>query len=247
MPEKSSLSTSPSPVDIHQALDQVRHAKDFQTTEQQNLLDRLTEIPAVKAALENLQTAMDRLVEALARILSTLEPVKVSKESGLFEQVFYFAMMILLILGLLFLFYLGLMVVRRWLEARSTEPLPPAKTFQGMTLLGSAHHYQAAQERAQVEKYGEAIRQLYLALLCLLDESHQVPFEANRTNLEYLWALRSQQQDQLQGDFQKLSRIFETIRYGHQSGQPASYEACAESYQSALQELLSAGKVTAHV
>jgi hypothetical protein len=90
-----------------------------------------------------------------------------------------------------------------------------------------ANLWRQADALAAKERYREALRQVYLALLASLHSRHFIRFEPTRTNGEYVRQLRLSEQapPELHQPFQRLTQLFETAWYGERPCEESDYRA----------------------
>lgn len=224
------------PVDIHPALEDVRAMREFQP-EEQGWLDHLLNHPAVRQVGERLEGVLQGVLEALNRLLSQVTPPELNHLPQSMLSLFSGFIGFILILMGLYVFYMLLTYVLHMQERRVKPPAQEARTFDQTLLVSAAHHKQQAADHARSGQFDEAVRQLFLAALCLLDETAMVPFEWTRTNREYLEALAPEPTRPLQGPFRELSRMFEAVRYGNRHADAGQYAAC----EARMQELETEG------
>lgn len=230
MPETLSAPPSPKPVDIGPAVESVRKSGEFEPPQPESPLASLKNIPEVRAFFDWLQDAIDALMNQLQSWFSQLDIPIVHEESAFLSNVYTYTVMGLLIFISIVLLYITLSLIRRLFVRSPAPPQAPRTTADGTELLNSQRHLQQAQALAQTHAYNQAIHQLYLAMLCHLDETHIVPFETTRTNLEYLAVLKHQPAPQRAESFGIIARAFESVHYGRQTKGESDYRACQSAY-----------------
>lgn len=228
-PAASQGSPLNAPVDLHPALNEVRRMPEFQP-KSPGWLDELLKQPWARQLSERASHFMDQVLEGINRFLSHIRPPGVSNLPENIRDLFSGFIAFLFVLMLLYAFYLLLGSLLQLRESRRTEVLPAPRKVGESLLVSSGHHAGNAAKLAKDGRYEAALRELYLSLLCLLDESRLVPFERARSNREYLEHLQHQDRG-IGQDFQKLARQFEASRYGRQPMTAERYAACQAAYE----------------
>ncbi|MEB3287550.1 MAG: hypothetical protein VKJ04_08615 [Vampirovibrionales bacterium] len=208
---------------------------------QQTLLDRL---PWLKQALIEAKNAISNFFHQLFGHLSNALPnLDLGKIPGLSDNA---SRIVSLTIGVLlcFILLLGLFMVLRWykrhMEDRQHIRLRPLNKPFGETLLvTSAHHWQEAQRYANRQDFEAAVRELYYAVLCRLDESKTIPFDESLSNFEFerlLLEITRQENATLSADtndlFKSLARRFELVRYGHYPAEKEMFALGEKEYES---------------
>lgn len=130
--------------------------------------------------------------------------------------------------------YVVLTRIRQRLEHPFHNRRPLSKTFEAMPLVTSSHHNQLAQKLAAEGRFDQAVRQVYLGLLCLLNERQWAVFDESRSNQEYLELLRLQNSfsnNQDRQAFQTIARQFEATHYGHLPTNQTHFDTTEAAYQ----------------
>lgn len=228
------------PVDLHRSLEEVRRMPEFQPP-RPSLLDELFKQPWLKKLSQQLDHQLEGLIKQLAQFLSHLKPPGAAHLPENIRDVFSLFVGFLLVMASLYAFYIFLGWLLRIRESRQPKPPPETRLFEQAQLVDSNFHYQQARQAAQSNQYEEAIRQLYMATLCLLDEKAVVPYEAARSNLEYIASLAqspaAHQQD-LKPAFERLAKRFEATRYGGRSVNQAQFEQGQQDYEQLQQQAM---------
>ncbi|HEY7330597.1 MAG TPA: DUF4129 domain-containing protein [Gemmataceae bacterium] len=88
--------------------------------------------------------------------------------------------------------------------------------------------WRQADALAANERYRDAVRAVYLAVLALLHRQRLIRFEPTRTNGEYVRQVRLSEQapPELHSSFQELTNGFETMWYGERLCESGDYHAC---------------------
>jgi hypothetical protein len=88
--------------------------------------------------------------------------------------------------------------------------------------------WRQAEALAGEQRFREAVRVLYLAVLSLLHRRQLIRFEPTRTNGEYVRQVRLSEQapPELHGPFLELTGLFEAKWYGERTCEAADYRAC---------------------
>jgi len=225
------------PVDLHRALDEVRRMREFEPP-QPGLLDEWLKQPWIQDLTHRLSQQFNEVLKHLAELLAKLKAPGMAHLPENIRDIFSGAVGFLIVMVGLFTVYTLLGWLLRRKQLKTPKPGQPAKVFEQSLLIDSTHHYQQAQQAAETRQYDEALRQLYMATLCLLDERAIVPYQSARTNLEYLEHLAQagsrSNQAELKAAFEQLAQQFEASRYGHQSVQKANLDQSCQAY-SAIQ------------
>lgn len=210
-----------------------------------NWLEEFWKQPMVKKLSHQLGEMFHEAFNSLRQLFSHVSPPGIDHLPDSIRQIFSgFVGFLLVLLGLFALyFFLGWLLRLR--ERSIEEAPPPARVLDQVVLVNSVHHYRQAQSLADKQDYAEALRHLYMAMLCLLDERKLAPYEATRTNLEYLSLLAqhgsgNQAPEGLPEHFARLARQFEAVRYGMQSLGAGQFDQSCADYKS-LQAVIAAG------
>jgi hypothetical protein len=168
--------------------------------------------------------------------LSQIHPSGLNHLPENIREVFSGFIAFLIVLLSLYAFYIILGWLLQFKERLAPKLAPEARQFEETLLINSAYHYQQAQAAAHSQHFQEALRQLYMATLCLLDEQAVVPYSVTRSNLEYLHSLeqvteaQSKSPTELKAAFSALARRFEAARYGNQPVDIGQFEASQANY-----------------
>jgi len=236
------------PVDIHRALDEVRRMPEFEPVKP-SWLDEVWKQPWLKKLSQQVGDALHHVLKAIWDVLSHVKPPGMSHLPENIRSIFSGFTGFLLVLAGLFVLYILLGWLMRWRERQLPVSQPQPRMLEEVVLVNSEHHYQQARQEAEKGDYESALKHLYMAMLCLLDERKLAPYEATRTNLEYLAlleqakALRTagpQSGASLKACFTSLARQFEAARYGLQPVTPGQFEHSRGDYEAMVQ--LVAGK-----
>jgi hypothetical protein len=223
-------------IDVHRALDAVRAMKEFQPP-QPSWLDELLKLPWIKQLQQSAGHWLDEAMKALKHLLSQIHPIGISHLSSNIRDVFSGFIGFLLVLLALYALYIILGWLVHLTEKRKPKPPAEARRFEETVLIDSDYHYRQAQEAARQNHYPEALRQLYMGTLCLLDEQAVVPYAVTRSNLEYLRSLelaklqQSDRKPELRSAFAELARQFEAAYYGKQPVDAGQFEATQAQYK----------------
>ena len=236
------------PVDLHPALQTVRQMPEFQPP-QPSWLDQLWKQPVFKKLSHEISRLLHQAWTNFWGWLSKLKPVNMKHLPSHMQDWFSVLVGVILILVGLFVLYLVLGWLVRWRENSARKPLPPARFLETVLLVNAEHHYQQAQLAANTGDFEQALRQLYMATLCLLDEQKLAPYEATRTNLEYLALLAEgftsgraikagqhagvtvQDASAMQEAFARMARQFESVRFGLRPISLGQFEQSRADYQ----------------
>lgn len=222
-------------VDIHRSLDEVRHMREFQPP-QPNWLDELLKQPLIQQLRKTLGHWLEQALKDIGHLLSQIHPSGLNHLPENIRDVFSGFIGFLVVLLSLYAFYLVLGWLLQLKETRAPKSPQGARQFEEALLINSAYHYQQAQAAAKENQFQEALRQLYMATLCLLDEQAVVPYTVTRSNLEYLHSLevatesKPASRSELKLAFSELARRFEAARYGNQPVDISQFEASQANY-----------------
>lgn len=229
------------PIDLHRALDDVRHMREFEPPHP-NLLDELFKQPWVRELTARLSHQFNEALQHMAHFLSRLKAPGMAHLPENIRDIVSGSIGFIIVLMGLYAFY----IVLGWLVRRKQEKIiktaAEAKVFEQSLLIHSEHHYTQARQAANSGQLEEALRQLYMATLCVLDEQSVVPYQMARTNLEYLEILSQAgnlSQTELKTAFQRLAKQFESSRYGKQAVLPQQFEQSCSDYQTIQQAVAS--------
>jgi hypothetical protein len=221
------------PVDMRHALDEIRKMKEFQPPES-NPFEKWLEQPWIKKLGEQMSQALSHALQELAKGLKNVHlPGTAHLPQNIREIFSGFVWVLILLIGLLAL-YILLGVFLRWTEQKYSMVKPVPRIFEETLLINAEHHRGLAKEYAGQGRYTEGIRQWYLALLCLLDETKLAPFSNTRSNREYSVLFTEKA---IQTPFNHLAQQFENIRYGKNEGQAAQFNQCENWYDQLTQEI----------
>jgi hypothetical protein len=211
------------PVDIHRALNEVREMPEFQPAKP-SWLEELGKHPWFKTLSHQVGDALHHVFKAIADVFSHLKPPGLSHLPENIRDIFSGLIGFILVLVGLFAVYLFLGWLLRLKEKKAPPPPPQARLLEQVVLVSSSHHYQQAQLESEKGDFEAALRHLYMAALCLLDEQKVAPYEATRTNLEYqallaetagaAGGLQGHGKNSVKNCFARLARQFEAVRYG---------------------------------
>jgi hypothetical protein len=109
-----------------------------------------------------------------------------------------------------------------------TDTRAPANDARQVLEESPAVLWRQADVLADAERFRDAVRLLYLAVLALLHRRHFIRFEPTRTNGEYVHQVRLSEQapPELHEPFQRLTNLFETAWYGEHPCAAEDYRAC---------------------
>lgn len=224
------------PIDVHRALQNVRQMPEFQPP-QPNWLEELWKQPMVRKLSHEIGHLFQQALKQLLAAMSKLKPTGLSHLPENIRDIFSGFVGFVLVLAGLFVLYLFLGWLLRLKEKSASQPPSEARMLENVVLVNSVHHYQQAQAAAEIGDYEVALKQLYMATLCLLDERKVAPYEATRTNLEYLALLENahktgfQARDDMKVSFQRMARQFESVRYGLRPMSAGQFEQSRSDYQ----------------
>lgn len=222
-------------VDVHAALQHVQGLSEFQPPQPspiQSWLEKLMAHPMVTHFQDMLRTMWAQFWDKVGGLLGKLAPALVEKLHlpPMMAKVFGWTICALLAL----IAMVGLYYLLGWIKRQMAPKVRDTaieKRFEETLLISSQHHAQEAKRLAQNNQLDLAIRELYLATLCILDESGLVRFEASRTNLEYRQLLRPQASGEATiPAFQAIAGTFEASRYGHRTLQPQDFDSSADAF-----------------
>lgn len=231
------------PVDIHQALADVRRMPEFQPP-QPSWLDELWKQPWVKQVSQTLGEVFHQISHMLKGLFSHFKAVNLSHLPDSIRDIFSGFVGFLLVLACLFALYTVLGWLVRLKEKRLRIAQPSPRLLERELLVSAEHHYGQARLHADRQEYDAGLQQLYMATLCLLDERKIALFEATRSNAEYATLLGQAQptvgldNETLKRYFVRMARQFEAMRYGLRPTSPGQFETSCTDYQE-LQSLVS--------
>ena len=200
-------------VDIHPALEQVRQMPEFQPKEP-GLLEKLMENPRIRDAVEAIKTAIDDFFKRLRDAIEGAMPAGASDMSDVVINVLGYALTALLVFLLIVAVYFLLTYIRRHLDKDNQSQSPVEFDHPSPLLINADWHQREARRLADENNYRDAVRQMFLATLCMLEEKRLVAFDATRTDMEYLQELMELPAADLPDCFKGLADQFEYIRYG---------------------------------
>ncbi|WP_303673874.1 DUF4129 domain-containing protein [Vampirovibrio chlorellavorus] len=212
-------------LDIHPALEEVRRLPEFQPPPP-SPLDALLKQPWFQKLYDAAGQALEAALKGIVNFLGKAQPHWMPDLPQNIRDLFSIFISFILVLAGLYGVYLLLTLLIRWQEGRQISNQKAAdRFFEESLLTTSEHHYRNAFQAAQNGDYQNAIRELYMASLCLLDEKSVVPYESARTNLEYQRQLSAQAREDLKQDFHAMAQTFEGIRYGKQHAGAAQFQS----------------------
>ncbi len=240
------------PIDIHDSMEKVRQMGELQPEKGSPLLEGLP--PEMRQFIQNMLERINGMMDTISgffkRILPEIDLGEGVDPTLVQTVIQYVTIGLLLILAGFVFFFILLQIKKRWAQHASHMPKPASFIGEqdGQLLVSSRSHMEKAQALAESEHYAEGTRELYLATLCLLDETQVVPFEANRTNLEYIRRIQTlpaskTASEGFQAFFEKrfghIAFAFEGIRYGHKPTNETAYRECQEQTEQMLGRLKS--------
>ncbi len=211
-------------LDIHPALEEIRRLPEFQPPPP-SPLDALLKQPWLKKLYDTAGQVLEDVLKGIGNFLGKAQPHWMPDLPQNIRDLFSIFISFILILAGLYGVYLLLTLVIRWQEGKQiSNQNAAARFFEESQLITSEHHHQNACQAARNGDYQYAIRELYMASLCLLDEKAIIPYESARTNLEYQHQLNELARGDLKQDFYALAQTFESIRYGKQPAGAAQFQ-----------------------
>ncbi|HLI47682.1 MAG TPA: DUF4129 domain-containing protein [Chthonomonas sp.] len=96
---------------------------------------------------------------------------------------------------------------------------------------------QQAQQFAAAGDYRRAFRTLFLAILCRLDQAQIIEYARDRTNFEYLRALRAKRLDGFYEVIAPLARDFDKFWYGQFAAEEGDYRRGLSAYETVVKLL----------
>lgn len=146
-----------------------------------------------------------------------------------FLQGLFWMVALTLTLGLAWLIYGR---IQAYLDQRHPRSSPVSSQIPPQDNLQRAEQWwQQAQNLATQGEYGAACRAIYMAALLRLNETHQVPYLASRTNREYLQCLGQAHQPRA---YKLLLRTHERITFGNVTATATLYQRCEQAYREIL-------------
>ncbi|WP_373532372.1 DUF4129 domain-containing protein [Vampirovibrio sp.] len=218
------------PVNIHPALEEVRRLPEFQPPSP-SPVDEWLKQPWIQKLFKEAGQALEQMLKGIGDIFGRIRPEGIPHLPQNIRDIFSGFIGFLLVLAGLYACYLLITLVLRWQNQKGKPPLEKPRFFEQTLLINSTSHYQQAQQAADKGNYKDGIQALYLATLCLLDETQLMPYELTRTNREYQRGLAEQSRLDLKQAFVNLARVFEGIRYGNQTADLAQFQASHQHYQ----------------
>jgi len=208
-------------VDVHTALQHVQQLAEFQPPKPspvQSWLEELMRHPSVTNLQEWMNSIWRQFWDKIGELLGRIAPSLAEKLHlpPMMVKIFSWTICTLLaLIAMVGLYYL-LGWLKRQLAPKVRDPVIE-KRFEESLLISRQHHAQEARCLAKKGQLDLAVRELYLAALCVLDETGMARFEASRTNDEYRQLLRPQAIGASAiPPFQAIAGTFEASRYGHQ-------------------------------
>lgn len=231
-PLQNRFPVSSGPVDLRGAIEEVRRMREFQPP-QETWWDHLMKHPWIREWGGKMDRLLDGAMEQLGRFLHDIfariqHPLAAQLPEGMRDTVSMFLTFLVTITGL-YIFYLLLGWFLRRMQSERLSGGTDERVVDQSRLIDSRYHQQQAQRLAESGRYGDAVRELYLSVLCILDETAVVPFEQTRTNREYLAALSGS--TALQDGFRSLAGLFEGFRYGRQFIRAEQFQHCQDNVQ----------------
>ena len=218
------------PVDIHGALAEVRRLNEFAPSKPDWLGEALSD-PLIKRLVEGAEKSLQGLLDAVGQMLARIRPAALDNLPDNILSLFSGFIGFLIILVLMYGFYvlLGWFIARRGM--RTQPPLPAVTASERLLLVNAGHHHAQAQAHAKAQRYDAAVRELYLASLCLLDQTRAVAYDPSLTNRAYLAALQSVTNQSVRPAFAHLSGAFEAVRYGARPMDANAWAEALDRYQ----------------
>jgi len=227
------ISLHRSPTDLHPALEAVRQMKEFAPPEP-GPLERLMAQPWIQSMTQKWQAVFQHLLDNLRQGFSHFSPTGEDLPPYLIDIISTAAGLLLVLLAV-FAFYLMLSSLRRLLSRPGMHHPETARVVDGALLVSSAHHRAEANRLGQAGQLDAAVRELYLAMLCLLEEQGILRFEATRSNADYQYTLHHH--PALLQSFSEIAGAFESSRYGARHIDAGHYQTCEVRYQQASESI----------
>jgi len=218
-------------IDIHHALTEIRKLKEFQPPQPSPLDDWLQHQPWLKQLTNSIGEVLESFFGQIGKLFGGIRPEGMPHLPENIRDVFSGFIGFILVLVGLYAFYLLLTVILRWKEGRNPGNPEQVRQFERTLLIDSGHHYQNARQAAKNREYETGIRELYMATLCLLDETTLVPYNTSRTNAEYRASLAQQATQPVDAHFRNLASQFESVQYGKRKAGAAQFEHSHEAFQ----------------
>jgi hypothetical protein len=233
--------------DIHSGIHQVQQMEAFRPKAPGLLESMLARFPRLQALVNTLGHQWENLLDTLRQNILQFGKQLTSFLPEQIQHLFSFVMTVLvLMVGLIVLYWL-LGILLHWKKDKTTTALQatqPASSSEN-SLQDTASHYQRALLLAEQSCYSSAIRQLYLASLCVLQEKQQVVIKANQTSGDVLQTLRAifpdspagkKNQDNTQSQvllhsFSCLARQFERSHFGSGLAGMGMFQQCLTHFE----------------
>jgi hypothetical protein len=123
--------------------------------------------------------------------------------------------------------------VKIWLDQQQHGTTVPGQAGPAEAVLRQATQWwREAQDLAQQGDYAGACRALYMAGLIRLNDTQTVPYQASRTDGEYLFCIDQQTAPR---PYQLLIRTHERLTFGHDLATAEMYHRCRRAYQEIAQ------------
>lgn len=222
------------PVDVHEALYQVRQSPRFHPPSK----SPLEEInPSLYHQLQHLASQIQEMIQYLfqqvRQFLQSLLPGQMSGEtSHAISLALEYALILFSLLMAAVLFYLFLSFIKRLMARtdRNRKKTNSSDLTGFFTTPNSTEYLQRAGASASRAEYNQAVRFTYLALLALLAERRLILATPSRTNAEYLQDLKPHTAGIIQ-PFQNIAFLFERMKYGRQDTFSGDYNKALSTYQ----------------
>lgn len=220
------------PPDMHPALEEVRRLKEFQPPTPSPLEEWLKQNPWIKQLTKTFGDTFEQLINSLKKLLGSLHPEGIPSLPQNIRDIFSGLSGFLIALVGLYAFYLLLTFLLHFQEKKKNALPLPIRVFEETLLVNSDHHFRQSMEAAQENLYDRGIRELYLATLCLLDESRLVPYTAARTNQEYGQQIQESAKPNTLVNFITVASKFEMTHYGGRAANATLFSTSQKAFQS---------------
>lgn len=225
---------SQKPVDIHQALSNVKTMPEFMPKAPSFWEDWLKN-SSIQPFIDKAEALLKQLKDALQQYLNN----NAEKATDVIPQqvidTITYVVSIIIVLASLFLLYMLLSSLKRFVFEKNTpvEDRPNSKK----ALQTASIHLKNSQDYLSQKKLDQAMHQLYLAWLSTLDEQKIIPYDDSRSNQDYQQELEKLTNQTINEQFNTVMNHFESSYYGKKPLEEETLSTDIHQFQSITNQL----------
>lgn len=230
---------SSQPVDIHPALDKVRALPEF-APEKPPFWEDWFKNSSIQPWIDKAEEWFEAMKAAFREYMNShVQDASQAVPQNVIDTLSY-TIGVLVVLGILFLLYMFLNSLKRFVFERGDEDTQLQNNIT--TVKASGYHLKHSQHLLAQKKINEAMHQLYLAWLATLDEEQVVPYDESKTNREYQHSLHDSEQKTIAGQFKQVADYFEQSFFGKETLAEKDVEESLSQFHQAINTIKSTDK-----